>query len=170
MTDKAISPLRQRMIEDMTARHFAEKIQNDYIRYVKNFAAFLSHSPDTASAEDLRLFQLHMVHMIAPGGGLSLDGLRWLACRPGFFLHVCVLSRLFRRLFLEKLLAAFDAGQLQFLAVHADLRRATHSPRFSRRSARPSGSSTPSDRSADPRPCWPIWRATPIASPSPTAG
>src|SRR5271154_5855545 len=60
MTDKAISPLRQRMIEDMTARHFAEKIQNDYIRYVKNFAAFLGRSPDTASAEDLRLFQLHM--------------------------------------------------------------------------------------------------------------
>jgi hypothetical protein len=42
------------------------------------------------------------VHMIAPGGGLSPDGLRWIACRPGFFLPVRVLSRLFRRLFLEK--------------------------------------------------------------------
>ena len=61
------------------------------------------------------------VHMIAPGGGLSLDGLRWVACRPGFFLPVRVLSRLFRRLFLEKLMAAFDAGQLQFVGVHADL-------------------------------------------------
>ena len=60
MTDKPISPLRQRMIEDMTARHFAEKIQNDYIRYVKNFAAFLGRSPDAATAEDLRLFQLRM--------------------------------------------------------------------------------------------------------------
>ena len=60
MTDKPISPLRQRMIEDMTARRFAEKIQNDYIRYVKNFAAFLGRSPDAATAEDLRLFQLHM--------------------------------------------------------------------------------------------------------------
>ena len=60
MTDKPISPLRQRMIEDMTARHFAEKAQTDYIRYVKNFAAFLGRSPDTAGAEDLRLFQLHM--------------------------------------------------------------------------------------------------------------
>jgi hypothetical protein len=59
--------------------------------------------------------------MIAPGGGLSLDGLRWVPCRPGFFLPVRVLSRLFRRLFLEKLLAAFDAGQLQFVASHADL-------------------------------------------------
>jgi integrase/recombinase XerD len=60
MTDKPISPLRQRMIEDMTARHFAQKAQTDYIRYVKNFAAFLGRSPDTASAEDLRLFQQHM--------------------------------------------------------------------------------------------------------------
>jgi hypothetical protein len=61
------------------------------------------------------------VHMIAPGGGLSLDGQRWVACRPGFFLPVRVLSRLFRRLFLEKLLAAFDAGQLQFFGIQADL-------------------------------------------------
>ena len=61
------------------------------------------------------------VHMIAPGGGLSLDGLRWVACRPGFFLPVRVLSRLFRRLFLEKLMTAFDAGELQFFGVHADL-------------------------------------------------
>jgi integrase/recombinase XerD len=60
MTDKAISPLRQRMIEDMTARHFAEKVQKDYIRYVKNFTAFLGRSPETATSEDLRLFQLHM--------------------------------------------------------------------------------------------------------------
>ena len=45
MTDKPISPLRQRMIEDMTARHFAEKIQNDYIRYVKNFAASSAARP-----------------------------------------------------------------------------------------------------------------------------
>jgi integrase/recombinase XerD len=48
------------MIEDLTARHFAEKAQTDYIRYVKNFAAFLDRSPDIASAEDLRLFQQHM--------------------------------------------------------------------------------------------------------------
>ena len=48
------------MIEDMTARHFAEKVQKDYIRYVKNFTAFLGRSPETATSEDLRLFQLHM--------------------------------------------------------------------------------------------------------------
>ena len=50
MTDKAISPLRRRMIEDMTIRNFAPKTQHDYIRRVKNFAAFLGRSPDTASS------------------------------------------------------------------------------------------------------------------------
>jgi hypothetical protein len=54
------------------------------------------------------------VHCIVPGGGLSPDRGRWVACRPGFFLPVRVLSRLFRRLFLEGLASAFDAGQLQF--------------------------------------------------------
>jgi hypothetical protein len=54
------------------------------------------------------------VHGIVPAGGFSLDGERWVACRPGFFLPVRVLSRLFRRLFLEKLSAAHQAGRLQF--------------------------------------------------------
>ena len=54
------------------------------------------------------------VHMIVPGGGISLDGSRWVSCRPGFFLPVRVLSRLFRRLFLEKLVAAHAAGRLNF--------------------------------------------------------
>jgi integrase/recombinase XerD len=59
MTDEAISPLRRRMIEDMTIRKLAPKTQVDYIRHVKNFAAFLGHSPDNASADDLRRYQLH---------------------------------------------------------------------------------------------------------------
>ncbi len=59
MNDTAISPLRQRMIEDMTVRNFGEKTHNDYIRHVKSFAAFLGRSPDTATPEDLRRFQLH---------------------------------------------------------------------------------------------------------------
>src|SRR5206468_5229255 len=54
------------------------------------------------------------LHMIVPGGGLSPDGERWLSCRPGFFLPVRVLSRLFRRLFLEKLAAAHEGGRLHF--------------------------------------------------------
>ena len=55
------------------------------------------------------------VHMIVPGGGLSLDGRRWIAARPNFFLPVRVLSRLFRRLMLEKLVAAHAAGKLHVL-------------------------------------------------------
>src|SRR6266480_469342 len=61
------------------------------------------------------------VHCIVPGGGPSLDGTRWVACRPGFFLPVRVLSRLFRRLFLEKLLAAHKANRLKFFGDHAAL-------------------------------------------------
>src|SRR5207342_1796108 len=61
------------------------------------------------------------VHMIVPGGGISPDGQRWVSCRPGFFLPVRVLSRLFRRLFLEGLQNAFEAGQLRFFSDLAGL-------------------------------------------------
>ena len=60
MPDNSISPLRQRMIEDMTARRFKEKVQKDYVRHVRTFTKFLGRSPDTATSEDLRRFQLHM--------------------------------------------------------------------------------------------------------------
>ncbi len=68
MTDKAISPLRQRMIEDMTIRKLAPKTQHDYVQRVKNFAAFLGRSPDTASFEDVRRYQLHLA---SSGVGVS---------------------------------------------------------------------------------------------------
>jgi hypothetical protein len=61
------------------------------------------------------------VHCIVPGGGLALNGERWISCRPGFFLPVRVLSRLFRRLFLEQLTAAHAAGRLRFFGDHAPL-------------------------------------------------
>ena len=61
------------------------------------------------------------VHMIVPGGGISLDGKSWVTCRPRFLLPVPVLSLLFRRLFLEKLVAAHRAGELQFFGNHAAL-------------------------------------------------
>jgi site-specific recombinase XerD len=61
MSEKPISPLRQRMIEDMTVRNFVEKTRNDYIRQVKTFTAFLGRSPDQAIPEDLRRFQLHQI-------------------------------------------------------------------------------------------------------------
>ena len=59
ISEKPISPLRQRMIEDMTVRNFVEKTRNDYIRQVRTFTAFLGRSPDQAIPEDLRRFQLH---------------------------------------------------------------------------------------------------------------
>jgi hypothetical protein len=60
-------------------------------------------------------------HIIVPGGGFSLDGQHWIACRPGFFLPVRVLSRLYRRLFLERLRTAFDARTLGFFGELAAL-------------------------------------------------
>jgi integrase/recombinase XerD len=68
MTDEAISPLRRRMIEDMTIRKLAPKTHHDYVQRVKNFAAFLGRSPDTASFEDVRRYQLHLA---ADGVGVS---------------------------------------------------------------------------------------------------
>ena len=61
------------------------------------------------------------VHMIVPGGGISPDGQRWVSCRPGFFLPVRVLSRLFRRLFLDRLAALHQAGRLSFFGSDAHL-------------------------------------------------
>jgi hypothetical protein len=61
------------------------------------------------------------VHGIVPGGGIAIDGQRWIACRPGFFLPVRVLSRLFRRRFLEELVRAHAVGRLRFFGEHAAL-------------------------------------------------
>src|SRR6202140_2273184 len=69
------------------------------------------------------------VHCVVPGGGPSLDHTRWIACRPGFFLPVRVLSRLFRRLFLEELRAAFAACELGFFGDLADLAEPAVFPR-----------------------------------------
>jgi integrase/recombinase XerD len=67
MTDEAMSPLRRRMIEDMTIRKLAPKTQRDYVQRIKQFAAFLGRSPDTASFEDVRRYQLHLA---AAGAGV----------------------------------------------------------------------------------------------------
>jgi hypothetical protein len=57
------------------------------------------------------------LHCVVPGGGPSLDGARWVDCKPGFFLHVRVLSLLFRRLFLEQLQFAFDSAEYSSSAL-----------------------------------------------------
>src|SRR5579863_2781881 len=70
------------------------------------------------------------LHMIVPGGGLAKDGSRWIAARRNFFLPVLVLSRLFRRLMLEKLVAAHAASKLTFFGRHAALADAVRFAKF----------------------------------------
>src|SRR6478752_4311500 len=79
MSEKPISPLRRRMIEDMTVRNFVEKTRNDYIRHVRSFTAFLGRSPDTATPEDLRGFQVHQTQtgVHAPSINGSVAALRF---------------------------------------------------------------------------------------------
>ena len=110
------------------------------------------------------------VHVIVPGGGLSPDESRWIACKPGFFLPVRVLSRLFRRLFLDGLAALHKAGRLVLLLASPRSPQHTPSTPRSRHCAAPIGSSTPRGRSLGRRPSSPISPATLIASPSPTRG
>ena len=76
---KTISPLRQRMIEDMMLRKLSPKTQAAYIRAVKNFTRFIHRSPDTASAEDLRQFQLYLVEQGIASGNLNatITGLKF---------------------------------------------------------------------------------------------
>jgi integrase/recombinase XerD len=76
---RPISPLRTRMIEDMTVRGFSEKTRHDYVRKVRAFAAFIGRSPDTATAEDLRLFQLHQTQsgMQPPSINSAVSALRF---------------------------------------------------------------------------------------------
>jgi hypothetical protein len=88
-----------------TPRHLGARI--GFMSVLHTWGSALTHHPH--------------VHMVVPGGGLSPDGSKWIACRPRYFLTVEVLSALFRRLFLEMLVAAHDAGHLQFFGDHARL-------------------------------------------------
>jgi hypothetical protein len=80
MTDQAVSPLRWRMIEDMSIRKFAPRTQRDYVQRDKEFAAFLGRSPDAAKAEDVRGFQLHLASWGAgtPKINATVSALRFL--------------------------------------------------------------------------------------------
>jgi hypothetical protein len=80
----------------------------------------LGHEKLETTARSAMTHHPHM-HMIVPGGGLSADGQRWIACRPEFFLPVRVLSQLFRRLVLSMLLQAYGEGRLKFHGAHAAL-------------------------------------------------
>ena len=80
MTEQAISPLRRRMIEDMSIRKLAAKTQHNYVQRVKEFAAFLGRSPDTAKSEDVRRFRLHLASSGAgtPKINATVSALRFL--------------------------------------------------------------------------------------------
>lgn len=82
-SNKSVSPLRQRMIEDMTLRKLNEKTQDQYVRAAVRLSRYLKRSPDTATAEDLRLFQLHMAETGVSSGtiNVTLTGLKF------FFTH-----------------------------------------------------------------------------------
>jgi len=108
------------------------------------------------------------LHCVVPGGGISLDGKRWIAYRPGFFLPVRVLSRLFRRLFFEYLQTAFDQGSCSSFHRSSSYAISRRSLNTWRRFAKPSGSFMPSLPSEVPNRSWTIGAATPIAWPFPT--
>jgi hypothetical protein len=108
------------------------------------------------------------VHGVVPGGGPSPDGTRWVGCQPGFFLPVRVLSRLFRRLFLDELRAAFEAGELGFFGDLAGLAEPTTFTRRLRERRRVEWVVYAKPPSADPPRFWPISADTRIGSPSPT--
>jgi integrase/recombinase XerD len=78
-SQRPASALRKRMIEDMSVRGFSEKTRKEYIRNVRSFAAFINRSPDTATAEDLRRFQLHQTQsgMQPPSINSAVSALRF---------------------------------------------------------------------------------------------
>ncbi|MGH6901857.1 MAG: phage integrase N-terminal SAM-like domain-containing protein, partial [Geminicoccaceae bacterium] len=80
MSDETISPLRRRMIEDMTVRGIGAKTRHDYVRHVRTFAVFLGRSPDTATAEEVRRVQLHQTEtgVGAPSINSAVSALRFL--------------------------------------------------------------------------------------------
>jgi integrase/recombinase XerD len=83
-----MSPLRRRMIEDVTIRKLAPKTQHDYVQRIKNFAAFLGQSPDTATSEDVRRYRLHL-----PASGVGVSGLNQAVSTLRFLFRVTRASR-----------------------------------------------------------------------------
>ena len=88
MSEKPISPLRQRMLEDMNMRRFVPDTQREYIRAVKKLASFLGRSPDSATPEELRAFQLHLTET-----GLQPQSINATVTALGFFFKVTLCCR-----------------------------------------------------------------------------
>ena len=84
-SSRPVSPLRARMIEDMTVRGFKDDTRRDYVRHERAFAAFIGRSPDTATAEELRLFQLHQTWLGGfqpPNEARPNEGWQWITGEP----------------------------------------------------------------------------------------
>ena len=184
MTDKAISPLPQRMIEDMIIRKFAPKTQHGYLQRVKNFAAYLGRSHDTANFEDLRRYQLHLA-----ASGAGVPTLNQTISTLGVFFKVT----LGRPDIVERTAFVHEPSKLPVVLSPEEVARLLDAaPSFKYQTAlsvaygaglRASEvvalkvSDIDSQRmvirvarSAGHGPCWPICRAILTASPSPTAG
>jgi integrase/recombinase XerD len=119
MSHDAISPLRRRMIDDMTIRQFGEHTQRDYIRQVRAFTVFLGRSPDQAEPEDLRRYQLHMAALGASHAKMNLAST---ALR--FFFHVTLgrpgfADRLARIASPERLPVVLSPEEVARLLAHA---------------------------------------------------
>src|SRR3954466_11916343 len=119
MSPEAISPLRQRMIEDMSIRQFGEKTRRDYIRQVRAFAAFLGRSPDRAEPEDLRRYQLHLASL-----GASYARMNQAGTALRFFFHVTLGrpgfgDRMARIASPERLPAVLSPEEMALLLAHA---------------------------------------------------
>jgi hypothetical protein len=109
------------------------------------------------------------IHMIVPGGGFAADRSSWISCRPRFLLSVRVLSRLFRRLFLQLLLAAHATGRLRFFAAHRALADRAAFGAYLKLLRKAEWVVYAKEPFAGPEAVLAICRATPTASPSPTA-
>jgi hypothetical protein len=108
------------------------------------------------------------LHCVVPGGGISPDGSRWIACRKSFFLPVRVLSRLFRKKFLKSLGSAFRKGDLRLSGELASLKEPAAFRTLCHLGARIEWVVYAKPPSVDPSACSSIWPATPIASRFPT--
>src|SRR3954447_19491229 len=119
MSPEAVSPLRKRMIEDMTIRQFGEKTRRDYIRQVREFTAFLGRSPDQAEPEDLRRYQLHMASL-----GASYARMNLASTALRFFFHVTLgrsgfSDRMARLPTPERLPVVLSPEEVALLLAHA---------------------------------------------------
>jgi integrase/recombinase XerD len=122
MTEKAISPLRQRLIEDMTIRRLRPKTQHHYIRHVKSFADFLGRSPDKATAEDVHQYQLRLASI-----GTTVPTVNASATALRFFFRVT----LKRSDLADELVSAREPRRLPVVLSPEEARRRTSSTRRS---------------------------------------